>query len=88
LFGLTYASARDLLQTSGISFGAVVLDPEVKDTAAAFVYRQSPERLTSDRRANRIRPGQMIDIWLSTKKPVRDTTTVAPRVVTPVENNY
>ncbi len=88
LFGLTYASARDLLQTSGISFGAVVLDPEVKDTAAAFVYRQSPERLTSDRRANRIRPGQMIDIWLSSKKPVRDTTTVAPRVVTPVENNY
>jgi beta-lactam-binding protein with PASTA domain len=88
LFGLTYSGAQDLLQTSGINFGAIVLDPDVKDTATAFVYKQSPDRLTADRRSNRIRPGQMIDIWLSTKKPVRDTTTTTPRVVTPVENNY
>lgn len=87
LFGLTFEGARDLLQTSGISFGAVVLDADVKDTSNAYVYRQSPDRLTADRRANRIRPGQMIDIWLSAKKPVRDTTS-QPRVVTPIENNY
>ncbi|KYP14697.1 MAG: penicillin-binding protein [Flavihumibacter sp. CACIAM 22H1] len=88
LFGLTYSDARDLLQTSGINFGAKVLDPEVKDTATAFIYRQSPTRNTVDRKVNRIRPGQMIDIWLSTKKPVRDTSNQPSRVTTPVENNY
>ncbi|WP_290791108.1 PASTA domain-containing protein [Flavihumibacter sp. UBA7668] len=88
LIGLTYADARDLLQTSGISFGAKVLDPDVKDTTNAFIYRQSPDRSTIDRKVNRIRPGQMIDIWLSLKKPVRDTSAQQQRVTTPVENNY
>jgi beta-lactam-binding protein with PASTA domain len=88
LIGLTYSDARDLLQTSGISFGAKVLDPDVKDTTNAFIYRQSPDRTTIDRKVNRIRPGQMIDIWLSLKKPVRDTSAQHQRVTTPVENNY
>lgn len=88
LIGLTYSDARDLLQTSGISFGAKVLDPDVKDTTNAFIYRQSPDRTTIDRKVNRIRPGQMIDIWLSLKKPVRDTSAQQQRVTTPVENNY
>lgn len=85
LFALTYNDAKGLLQSSGISFGAMVLDPDVKDTANAYIYRQSPDRYTSDKRVNRIRQGQMIDIWLSTQRPVRDTTN---RITQPVENNY
>jgi beta-lactam-binding protein with PASTA domain len=85
LFGLTYADAGQLLGTTGIAFGAKVLDPDVKDTATAYIYRQSPDRTTADNRINRIRPGQMIDIWLSTKPPQRDTTKTS---ATPVENNY
>ncbi|MBC6492623.1 PASTA domain-containing protein [Flavihumibacter stibioxidans] len=85
LFALTYVEAKDILATSGISFGARVLDPDVKDTASAFIYRQSPERTTADNRVNRIRQGQMIDIWLSTQRPVRDTSN---RIAAPVENNY
>jgi beta-lactam-binding protein with PASTA domain len=85
MFGLTYAEARDLLGTSGISFGAVVPDPDVKDPGSAYIYRQSPDRMTPDGRMNRIRPGQMIDIWLSVQKPQRDTTSVQQP---PVENNY
>ena len=85
LFALTYPEARDLLQSSGISFGALVLDPEVKDTSKAFIYRQSPERYSADKRVNRIRQGQMIDIWLGTQRPVRDTSN---RITEPVENNY
>ena len=85
LFGMTYADAKEILNASGISFGARVLDDDVKDTVNAFIYRQSPERNTPDRRVNRIRPGQMIDVWLSTQKPQRDTTT---RVAPAVDNNY
>ena len=85
LFGMTYTDAKEILNASGISFGARVLDDDVKDTANAFIYRQSPERNTPDRRVNRIRPGQMIDVWLSTQKPQRDTTT---RVAPAVDNKY
>jgi len=73
LYSLTYQEALMMLQSTGLSVGAVVPDPDVKDTSNAFVYRQSPERLTYDRRYNRIRPGQTIDIWLGSEKPVRIT---------------
>ena len=85
LLGMTYSEAASLLGTTGISFGAKVLDPNVRDTLTAFIYKQSPDRSTEDSRVNRIRPGQMIDIWLGTQKPQRDTTR---RTATPVENNY
>nr|WP_214447253.1 PASTA domain-containing protein [Flavihumibacter rivuli] len=84
LFGMTHAEAKVLLESTGISFGAQVLDADVRDTATAYIYRQSPERFTSDRTVNRIRPGQMIDVWLSTQKPTRIDS-----LATPVqENNY
>jgi beta-lactam-binding protein with PASTA domain len=74
LFALPYSEALLMLQTTGLSAGAVIPDPDVKDTSGAYVYRQSPERFTYDRRYNRIRPGQTIDLWLSSQKPVRDST--------------
>ncbi len=79
LFGLTYAEAKALLDSNGLILGAVVPDPNVSDTAAAFVYRQSPPRINDDRKPNHIRQGQDLDIWLSVQKPERklDTTTAA-----------
>lgn len=80
LFSLSLAEAKTLLESVGLSTGAVVPDPDVRDTVNAFVYRQSPEKYTYDKRVNRIRPGQTIDVWLSARKPVRenDSTAVAP----------
>ena len=71
LFSLSYSEALLLLQTTGLSAGAVIPDTDVRDTSNAYVYRQSPERFTYDYRYNRIRPGQTIDLWLSSQKPVR-----------------
>ena len=73
LFSLTYNEAMMLLQATGLSPGAVVPDPDVKNTEEGYVYRQSPERYTYDNRMNRIRPGQTIDLWLSKEKPQRQT---------------
>lgn len=80
LFSLSYYEALTLLESNNLGVGAVVLDPEVRDTASAFVYRQRPEKFGYERRTNRIRPGQTIDIWLSVDKPVRviDTTANIP----------
>lgn len=77
LFGLSYDEAKTVMQATGLSTGALIVDPDVRDTAAAFVYRQSPQRMSDDRRFNRIRQGQTIDIWLSVIKPVRQTDSTA-----------
>lgn len=73
LVGLSYEEAKALLDSSGLSFGAIVLDPTVKDTLSGFVYRQSPSPVDEDNLPAKIRPGQLIDIWLQSQRPLRDT---------------
>lgn len=87
LFGMPYEEAKALLQATGLSVGALIVLPEVQDTAAAFVYRQMPERFNEERKFNRIRQGQTIDIWLGVTKPERqiDTSRNAPP---PSNNDY
>lgn len=69
LFGLPYMEAAALLEASGITLGVVLPDPDVTDTASAYVYWQNPERYTREKTVNRIRPGQMMDVKVSTLKP-------------------
>jgi beta-lactam-binding protein with PASTA domain len=80
LYSLPYNEAITMLESIGLSAGAVVPDSDVRDTANSYVYRQSPDRQTFDGRMNRIRPGQTVDLWLSSQKPVRqsDSTAKAP----------
>jgi beta-lactam-binding protein with PASTA domain len=72
LYSLTYNEALIMLQSTGLTPGAVIPDPDVSDSTSGYVYRQSPDRFTYDHRINRIRAGQTIDLWLSKEKPVRD----------------
>ena len=79
LFGMTYGEAMALLDANGINLGVVLPDAGLSDTTAGFVYWQNPARWTDDRKINRIRPGQMMDLRLSVGKPVRsDSSLVAP----------
>lgn len=82
LIGLTYNEAKILLETNGLIIGSVIPDPLVKDTSNAFIYKQSPLSRTEDGFRVRIRPGQMIDVWLSVEKPVIDS--VGAQVPAPV----
>jgi eukaryotic-like serine/threonine-protein kinase len=79
LIGLTYGEAKILLETNGLIVGSVIPDPLVKDTANAFIYKQSPLYRTEDGFRVRIRPGQMIDVWLSVEKPVIDSVVSQPQ---------
>jgi len=65
LMGLTYAQAKAQLEQNGIIIGAVIADADVRDTAAAFVYRQTPPRYDEERRPQYIRSGQLMDLYLS-----------------------
>lgn len=74
LFGMTYSEALEVLDS--IHIGHVpVLDAGVRDTMGAYIYRQNPERMNEDLKVNRIRPGQLIDIWLSTERHERAADT-------------
>ena len=83
LIGMNYEEARALLDAKGLS-GLVLADPNVTDTAAAFVYRQNPMPRTDDGARLRIRSGQMIDIWLSLDRPVSDSV----QTNVPATDNY
>jgi beta-lactam-binding protein with PASTA domain len=75
LFGLSYDEAQLRLDSMGISL-VPILDGGVHDTLNAYIYRQNPERFNDDRKINRIRPGQMIDIWLSSERKERIDTSI------------
>jgi len=71
--GMRFCDARTMLEQNGIVIGAIVPDPNVEDTCNAYIYRQNPEKYDEDKRLQRIRPGQTMDVWLSTDKPARDS---------------
>lgn len=73
LVGMNYLEAKALLDSTGLSFGAIVLESEIQDTATAWIYKQSPETLNEDKMIQTIRPGQLIDIWLQASRPRIDS---------------
>lgn len=83
LMGKQYNQVRSLLRSMDINF-TPVFDADVTDSAHAYVTRQNPSKYgqSSDgsRRYNRIKPGQTIDIWLSTQPlhAVTDTAQAPP----------
>lgn len=75
LLGLSLEEARIMLEMNGIELGAIVPDPDVTDTLAAFVYRQNPPQKSIDDRPLFIQSGQLMDVWISkTMKVLRDST--------------
>jgi len=73
LIGMSFLEAKALLDSTGLSFGAIVLESGVQDTATAWIYKQSPQTLNEDKIVQTIRPGQLIDIWLQLARPRMDS---------------
>ncbi|MEJ7611924.1 MAG: PASTA domain-containing protein [Ferruginibacter sp.] len=79
LLGLTYSEAKSVLEMDGIMIGAPIADPDVRDTLNAFVYKQSPPKLTLDKRPVYIRSGQVMDVWISpVMKIIKDSVELNP----------
>jgi len=71
--GMTFGEAKEMLESAGVGIGAIVIDANITDTARAWIYKQSPERFDDEKRIQRIRSGQLIDVWLQADKPVADS---------------
>lgn len=76
IVGLTYMEAREVLAASNLNIGIVLFDGGVTDTLGAFVFKQMPARRNTLGELNLIRAGESIDLWLSSERPVRDSTGV------------
>ncbi|MBS1643140.1 MAG: PASTA domain-containing protein [Bacteroidetes bacterium] len=78
LVGLTYEQAKGQLQTLNINIGSIVLTDAVKDSAAAFIVKQNPpvyiETTPNVKTLNKMKPGQLMDLYLNTIAPIKDTT--------------
>lgn len=79
LVGLTYSDAQSLMGSMNLNIGLpILLDATIKDTAKAYIARQEPpvftEPIPGQKINNIIRPGQMIDVWLTFEKPIKDST--------------
>ena len=72
--GMRFCDAKAMLGEHGIVIGAIVPDANVTDTCNAWIYKQNPERFDDDKRIQRIRTGQTMDVWLQNDKPVKDST--------------
>ncbi len=80
LVGSTLNDARSLLSTLSLNIGSIVAVGAIKDTGAAFIIRQNPELFSGalgtsgERLINKIRQGQIIDLYISDTAPIKDTT--------------
>jgi eukaryotic-like serine/threonine-protein kinase len=83
LIGLTIAQAKEYLSGDNISIGTILTTSPVSDTANAYIVKQNPEPLTElptgEKVNNRIRAGQLMDVWISMTPPIKDTTTTQPQ---------
>jgi beta-lactam-binding protein with PASTA domain len=74
LIGMTFGEAKERIESNGLSFLSVMPDPDIVDTASAFIKDQDPRRMGPDGKRNKIRAGQTMSVWLSLNKPAIDTT--------------
>jgi len=71
--GMQFGHAKALLESNGIVIGAIVADANISDTLNAWIYKQNPERLDDEKRVQKIRSGQTIDVWLQVQKSSKDS---------------
>ena len=78
LVGMTYVNAKQILDSLHLSVGLPIIDGVVTDTAHAYIIRQEPpaffEPIPNQKVINKIRVGQIVDIWLGVNPPVKDST--------------
>lgn len=72
--GMSFCDAKEMLGEHGIIIGAIVTNTDVEDTCGAYIFKQNPERFDDEKRYQRIRSGQTMDVWLQVNKPAKDST--------------
>lgn len=81
LVGMTVNDVRSLLSSYNLVLGAIIPLDAVSDTGHAFVVNQKPIEYgimpDGSTTKNKIRPGQIMDIWISRERLVAEPTVPA-----------
>jgi len=72
--GLTFGVVDTLLKNRGLLLGAVIADPDVLDSANAFIWKQTPPPYNALNQKVYIQAGQIMDLWISVV--MKEDTTV------------
>ena len=81
VIGKRYSDVQSLLKELHLNLTPVI-DADVVDTPNAYVYRQNPTKYApapdGEKRYNRIKPGQSMDIYVGVKPIRADSTDIQP----------
>ena len=85
VIGFTFGEAKEALEALGINIAGIIANGPITDTAAAFIYRQNPEPRDEEQNPIYIRPGQLMDLYISSVliTPRDSADTIKPNL--PVE---
>jgi eukaryotic-like serine/threonine-protein kinase len=76
LYGKTLEEAYKILDTLGLSRGALSVDPGVSDTLRSLIYKQYPEPWDYfDNKPTLIRQGNTVDLFIASKLKPREVDT-------------
>ena len=79
LLGMTLGEAKAVLEANGLQLAGTIVDADVRDTLAAYIYKQNPPRFTEEKEVVYIQSGQLMDVWVSKEiKVLKDTTNIKP----------
>ena len=78
IVGLRLLEAKYLLETNGLIVAPVIAMGEINDTLNSYIWKQEPERFDEFQKIQRIRPGQMVAVWIRNEPPVIDSTNHLP----------
>ncbi len=77
LVGLTLNEAKSWLSSISLNLGSVISVGPITDSGAAYIVRQNPELFTEavpgQRVNNKIRSGQLLDVYISAVAPPKDS---------------
>lgn len=77
LVGLTLNEAKSWLSSISLNLGSVIAVGPITDSGAAYIIRQNPELFTEvvpgQRVNNKIRSGQLLDVYISAVAPPKDS---------------
>jgi eukaryotic-like serine/threonine-protein kinase len=77
-WGMTLKRALAMMDTLGLSRGAIILDPGTKDSLNGMVYKQFPPQIdVVTGQTTIIRQGNTVDLWISTLQRAREVDTLS-----------
>lgn len=80
VIGMTYEEGKNYILSNKLNVGSIIALDDVGDTINAFIVKTNPARFAEttpgNKTINKMRIGQLLDLYLSKTAPVKDSVTI------------